>query len=125
MNDIASYLWIIFAIVAAVFSAVKSDKTKKRQQASKRVLREDKPRTAPPPASRQPTTPESPFAAKRREIEMNRKAQGTNRRSDFEPETAGLEESDEPVMICTDNFKLRDAVIYSEILKPKFEDRSE
>lgn len=116
MENFTTVLWIILVGAAIFFSAVKSNE-KKRKGAAKRVRRaedsEQGQQQIPPPLPF--NTPENSAA---RDHSAARRANFTFK-TEITPEeaetTEGLAEQDE-------EFDLRKAVIYSEILKPKFEE---
>lgn len=118
MEDITSVLWIILVAAATLFSAAKSNSAKRK--------RADRRTTDASGAERteySKTPPQLPVNAPDNNISCNF---STLPETLINPETrqvAAVEATSSQTTEQGEEFDLRKAVIYSEILRPKFEDQ--
>lgn len=117
MEDITSVLWIILVAAGVLFSAAKSNSAKRKQAERRAAKASETKQTA-----YSQTPPHLPVNAPGNNISCNFSAMSDTA---FIPDTDHTSEAAAATELSSEQeagFDLRKAVIYSEILRPKFED---
>ncbi len=115
MEDFVSIIWIVLIGAAALFSAAKSSGTKRKK--AKQAARS----TESAPTQFQQIPPPLPVNSTENNVSVAYSGSLTNSFAQ-EPETTPDVPSSEITAEPDEEFDLRKAVIYSEILKPGFDE---